>query len=120
MKESDRDDAGSIEYAVTTGDVASWSWPSASKAAAPPAGSTAPAPDVQADGRYRPLHLLGKGGMGEVMLCSDSVIRREVAMKRILANQSEDVDARTRFIREGQIQGQLEHPAIVPVYDMGV
>ena len=54
--------------------------------------------------------------MGEVMLCSDGVIRRDVAMKRILPERAKDAETRARFLNEAQIQGQLQHPAIVPVY----
>ena len=54
--------------------------------------------------------------MGEVTLCRDKHIGREVAVKR-------ELDARTndpRFLREALVQGQLEHPAVVPVYDIAV
>lgn len=129
MQGSDRDDAGAAEQAVTTGDIVGWRWAPAPQAAAPsqslatPATPATPAVPAQSDetaARYQPLRLLGKGGMGEVMLCSDGVIRREVAMKRILPSRAGEVETRSRFIREAQIQGQLEHPAIVPVYDLGV
>ena len=70
--------------------------------------------------RYRALKLLGRGGMGEVQLSHDGTIGRDVAVKRLLTDRSSDAEARTRFIREAQIQGQLEHPAIVPVYDLSV
>lgn len=74
--------------------------------------------------RYEALRLLGKGGMGEVQLCRDAILGREVARKRILRPDETDIpidcDTRLRFVREAQIQGQLEHPGIVPVYDLGV
>ncbi len=68
--------------------------------------------------RYRVLNRLGKGGMGEVMTVRDDEIGREVALKRIRkADPSERLVA--RFLREASIQGRLEHPAIVPVHDIG-
>jgi serine/threonine-protein kinase len=68
--------------------------------------------------RYRVLNRLGKGGMGEVMTVRDDEIGREVALKRIRkADPSERLV--TRFLREASIQGRLEHPAIVPVHDIG-
>jgi serine/threonine-protein kinase len=70
--------------------------------------------------RYQIEHRLGEGGMGTVVLCSDQVIGRRVAMKLIRGedgNMPAEVEA--RFLREARIQGQLEHPSIVPVYDMG-
>jgi tRNA A-37 threonylcarbamoyl transferase component Bud32 len=73
---------------------------------------------VVRDERYRVLNRLGKGGMGEVMTVRDTTIGREVALKRIRkADPSEAI--MQRFIREASIQGRLEHPAIVPVHDLG-
>ncbi len=70
--------------------------------------------------RYELGQLLGEGGMGEVRLCNDARIGREVAMKVVRAGQGSRSDLRARFLREVQVQGQLEHPSIVPVYDLGV
>ena len=82
----------------------------ASAAADPP-----PPADVE---RYKVLGRLGKGGMGEVMAVRDQAIGREVALKRIRkANPSDRL--LERFMREAGIQGRLEHPAIVPLYDLG-
>ncbi len=69
--------------------------------------------------RYAPSAPLGRGGMGEVMACRDRVIEREVAKKALLPELEGDPQARARFVREARVQGQLEHPAIVPVYDLG-
>ena len=68
--------------------------------------------------RYELEALLGSGGMGEVYLCKDPVIGRHVAMKQIREGVDLDPDARRRFLREARVQGQLEHPAIVPVYEL--
>ena len=71
--------------------------------------------------RYLTRKLLGRGGMGEVHLCHDDTIGRDVAMKLIRPRPGEmSPTAQRRFAREARIQGQLEHPAIVPVYDVGV
>ena len=62
--------------------------------------------------------LIGRGGMGEVRLARDRRIGREVAIKRLLsANPAEDELA--RFLREARIQARLDHPAIVPVHELG-
>nr|MBA3459660.1 serine/threonine protein kinase [Deltaproteobacteria bacterium] len=68
--------------------------------------------------RYKVLSRLGKGGMGEVMAVRDTNVGREVALKRIRKADPSDrmID---RFMREASIQGRLEHPAIVPLYDLG-
>ncbi|HEY4178387.1 MAG TPA: protein kinase [Kofleriaceae bacterium] len=69
--------------------------------------------------RYEYREILGKGGMGEVRLCKDSRIMREVAMKVLRGPLRDDAELRVRFLREARVQGQLEHPAIVPVHDLG-
>jgi eukaryotic-like serine/threonine-protein kinase len=47
------------------------------------------------------------------------MIGRDVALKGVLAAHATRTEIRSRFIREARVQGQLEHPAIVPVYDFG-
>ncbi len=69
--------------------------------------------------RYRIHELLGAGGMGEVRLCLDEAIGREVALKTLLERGEADARADQRFLREVRVQGQLEHPSVVPVYDFG-
>ncbi|MFT3773771.1 MAG: serine/threonine-protein kinase [Minicystis sp.] len=70
--------------------------------------------------RYEARDVLGVGGMGEVRLCKDKLIGREVALKVMRSGGDSSDFARDRFVREARVQGQLEHPAIVPVYDLGV
>jgi len=67
---------------------------------------------------YQIGELIGRGGMGEVVAAQDQRIGREVAVKRIRM-KSPSADAVTRFLREARIQARLDHPAIVPVYEMG-
>ncbi|MGE0434145.1 MAG: tetratricopeptide repeat protein [Planctomycetota bacterium] len=59
---------------------------------------------------------LGRGGMGTVRLAEDPVIGRELAIKFL---QAGDAGAVEQFVEEAQITGQLQHPNIVPVYDLG-
>ncbi len=63
---------------------------------------------------------VGAGGVGRVLLGYDERIGREVAIKEMHAN-AEAMDPRIhdRFVREAQVTGRLEHPGIVPVYDLG-
>ena len=68
--------------------------------------------------RYRLARLMGKGGMGEVISARDEQIGREVAIKRMKAARPSE-RAIARFLREASIQGRLEHPAIVPVHEIG-
>src|SRR3954469_17028769 len=73
---------------------------------------------TSAAGPYAMGEVIGRGGMGEVLLAHDRRIGRDVALKRLpLASPSED--DRRQFMREARIQARLEHPAIVPVYEMG-
>jgi len=69
--------------------------------------------------RYVRRAQLGEGGMGEVWLCKDQRVGRHVAMKVIRPGHGSRSDLRRRFLREVRVQGQLEHPSIVPVYDLG-
>jgi len=61
--------------------------------------------------------LIGRGGMGEVVTARDPRIGREVALKRMRGELGPE--ATSRFLREAKIQGRLDHPAIVPVHDLG-
>src|SRR5579872_3255970 len=76
-------------------------------------------PDVLADAgfpvRYEAGTKLGEGGMGVVRACVDRRIGREVAMKIVRPGEGSRGDLKARFLREACVQGQLEHPAIVPV-----
>ena len=82
--------------------------------------SLADALEASSADRYEWRRQLGVGSMGEVNLCRDKRVGREVAKKVLLRNHQGDAVLRARFLRECRIQGQLEHPSIVPVYDVGV
>lgn len=71
-------------------------------------------------GRYEIVELLARGGMGVVFRSMDQDLRRRVAMKVITPSRSNDPETMIRFIEEAQITGQLEHPNIVPVHELGV
>ncbi|MHC5039944.1 MAG: serine/threonine-protein kinase, partial [Planctomycetota bacterium] len=69
-------------------------------------------------GRYGVLGEIARGGMGAIVKLVDNDIRRPVAMKVILG---EGVKERVeRFVEEAQVTGQLEHPNIVPVHELGL
>ena len=69
--------------------------------------------------RYAMGEQLGRGGMGEVRLAHDVRIDRDVAVKLMRPDMRDDAST-MRFFREARIQGRLDHPAIPPVYDLGV
>src|SRR5688500_5550674 len=62
--------------------------------------------------------LIGRGGMGEVVLAHDPAIGRDVALKR-LRTEAPSRELVDRFLREAKIQARLDHPAIVPVHELG-
>src|SRR6266516_5045368 len=76
-------------------------------------------------GRYRLLHLLGSGGMGEVYVGEDTPIPRQVAIKVIRAEalphpNSETAKESSRlFQREVRAIAMLDHPHILPLFDYG-
>ncbi|HEY1546832.1 MAG TPA: protein kinase [Kofleriaceae bacterium] len=69
--------------------------------------------------RYTLGEQIGRGGMGEVRLARDVRIDRDVAVKLMRPDTRDDVST-ARFFREARVQGRLDHPAIPPVYDLGV
>src|SRR5688572_22206174 len=82
-----------------------------------PSGGRAAIPKLTGE-RYRVGPTMAKGGMGEVLEAEDTQVGRHVALKRMLKKDPSD-RAIARFIREAQIQGRLDHPAIVPVHEIG-
>lgn len=58
--------------------------------------------------------------MGAIHVAEDSRLGRSVAMKVILSNEAPPREMILRFIREAQVMAQLDHPNIVPIYELGV
>lgn len=69
--------------------------------------------------RYAIRKRLNTGGMGAIYYIFDRQLRRYSAMKVILPELKKNESAMESFIREARITGQLEHPNIVPVHDLG-
>jgi formylglycine-generating enzyme required for sulfatase activity len=70
--------------------------------------------------RYRIEGELGRGGMGVVFQAFDPRLRRTIALKVARATQGPEARRLRRFLREARITGQLQHPGIVPVHELGV
>jgi hypothetical protein len=70
-------------------------------------------------GAYRILSLLGRGGTAEVYKAFHPALKREVAVKVLLAEVSHDADWVRRFRQEAELLGRLDHPHILPIYDAG-
>ncbi len=72
-------------------------------------------------GRYMKQSILGKGGLGEVMACDDTVLQRTVALKvGHLKGEVDSYSTKVILAREARIISALEHPNIIPIYDAGV
>ncbi|MDB4640079.1 serine/threonine-protein kinase [Pirellulaceae bacterium] len=74
---------------------------------------------VDLEARYTVLRTLGKGGMGEVLLATDTRLNRKVAIKRILGTAARSKTAVSRFLTEAQSVAALNHQNIVQIYDYG-
>jgi serine/threonine-protein kinase len=70
-------------------------------------------------GRYRIVDRLGKGAMGVVYSAHDSLMERSVAIKVMMTDLEDDPETSTRFYREARAAGQLVHPNIITIFDMG-
>jgi WD40 repeat protein/tRNA A-37 threonylcarbamoyl transferase component Bud32 len=68
--------------------------------------------------RYTLSRLHATGGIGRVWLAYDSDLGREVALKELRPERSQSRGFANRFLHEAKITGQLEHPGIVPVYEL--
>ena len=70
-------------------------------------------------GRYRVLGVLGEGGFARVYHATDEELRRDVAIKVPYRRRGTDPEAMEAYWAEARIVASLDHPAIVPVYDIG-
>lgn len=81
---------------------------------------------ILGDADYKVIRPLGAGGMGEVWLAHQTSLNREVALKKIKSDSASRKSegkmrsARHSFLAEAVVTGDLNHPNIVPVYDMGI
>ena len=76
--------------------------------------------DTRDKAKYRVGEQIARGGMGAILDAKDVNLRRRIAMK--VMHDPDQVSDRqlARFIEEAQVTGQLQHPSIVPVYELGV
>jgi serine/threonine-protein kinase len=68
--------------------------------------------------RYTLTRLQARGGMGEVWLAHDTDLGRDVALKELRVERTDEPEVWARFVEEAKITGRLEHPGIVPVYEL--
>jgi serine/threonine-protein kinase len=79
--------------------------------------TTAHLPEARA--RYTLSRLHATGGIGRVWLAHDDRLGRDVALKELRPERAGNPVVWGRFLKEAQITGQLEHPGIVPIYELG-
>jgi serine/threonine-protein kinase len=75
-------------------------------------------PPVPAGPRYVRTRLHATGGLGRVWLARDTHLDRDVALKELRPEAAAQGSLGHRFLEEARVTGQLEHPGIVPVYDL--
>jgi WD40 repeat protein/serine/threonine protein kinase len=68
---------------------------------------------------YELMSTLGEGGMGVVLVARQAAIDRLVAVKMLKPGGAKDAQTRRKFLAEAAVTGELEHPNIVPIYDLG-
>jgi serine/threonine protein kinase len=69
--------------------------------------------------RYTLSRLHATGGIGRVWLARDTSLGRDVALKELRPERCDNAAVWSRFLKEAQITGQLEHPGVVPIYEVG-
>lgn len=70
-------------------------------------------------GKYRVDKLLGTGSMGAVYQAQHIYLRKRVALKVLLCSFDTETEAGQRFMREAQAAGQIDHPNVVRLFDVG-
>lgn len=105
-----------VQASLALLDTAARTRPPAGEAGAtmPHAGSPRPA-----GSRFRVLRPHARGGLGEIYVARDEELGRTVALKQIQADKLGNPHLRSRFLLEAEINGNLEHPGIIPVYGLG-
>jgi len=83
-------------------------------------GSAASKRVPQGRAKYQMLGEIARGGMGVILKGHDTDLGRDVALKVLDADLAKNPAVVQRFVEEAQIGGQLQHPGIVPVYDLGL
>ncbi len=84
----------------------------------PPEGAAAPGQAGAEEARYVLRGLRAVGGIGEIWLAHDSALGREVALKVLRPERGADPALEARFLHEARITARLQHPGVVPVYDL--
>jgi serine/threonine protein kinase len=90
-------------------------WSQASSPSVDPSSDTS-RPDP---GRYQLFGEIAQGGMGVILKGRDEELCRDLAVKVLKPELVASPSARQRFLAEARVTGQLQHPGVVPIYDLG-
>jgi eukaryotic-like serine/threonine-protein kinase len=82
-----------------------------------PSAETQAAPEIA--GRYRVEGEITRGGMGTIFKAYDADLGRDVAIKVLREKHRNNIELLHRFLEEARIAAQLQHPGIVPIYEVG-
>jgi PAS domain S-box-containing protein len=82
-----------------------------------PSAETQAAPEIA--GRYRVEGEVTRGGMGTIFKAYDADLGRDVAIKVLREKHRDNAELLQRFLEEARIAAQLQHPGIVPIYEVG-
>jgi serine/threonine protein kinase/tetratricopeptide (TPR) repeat protein len=115
---------GDIDATIVSKDGSDSPAPSQQRPSQPPRRKKQPGAHETADRwetqqRYQLVSNFARGGLGQIWMARDARLRRVVAFKELLPSALKNKNALERFLEEAQITGQLEHPSIVPIYDIG-
>src|SRR5262249_23041716 len=83
-----------------------------------PSSAEMPGPAQRPD-RYQLFGEIARGGMGAILRGRDVDLGRDLAVKVLLESHKDKPELVKRFVEEAQIGGQLQHPGVVPVYELG-
>ena len=76
-------------------------------------------PEKNSESRYRLDGEIARGGMGAILKGRDTDLGRDLAIKVLLDQHKDKPEVVQRFVEEAQIGGQLQHPGIAPIYELG-
>jgi serine/threonine-protein kinase len=82
-------------------------------------GEEALAAGTRLGGRFEIVRLIGSGGMGAVYEAMHTDLKKRVAIKTLYASVGRNPEARSRFLREGEVASRIRHPHVVDVTDVG-
>ena len=70
-------------------------------------------------GRYQIFGEIARGGMGAILRGRDRDLGRDLAVKVLLEDHRDRPELVRRFLEEARISGQLQHPGVVPIHELG-